>query len=174
MEILIVQQPRSGCGGRGGPDQDWQPPIAPLLANLINTTTERGPRAVPGPRWYRRTPRTGRFRASPGRRLWCQVCARAAAVGLGDSLCSMAWGPEEREEATPALFYLPGEGPKRWRVDRSLYAVGGRPEQLAPALLSHPDVRDPVDHQTSAALPMKAQRAVVVVRLRGRSGPCGD
>jgi len=52
-------------------------------------------------------------------------------------------------------------------VDRSATPLAGQGlKQLAPALLSHPDVVDPVDQATSAALPMKASEPVVVVRLR--------
>jgi len=44
---------------------------------------------------------TAVLRAKPWPKMWCK-CGAERASGPPDSLASMAWGPEEREESTLA------------------------------------------------------------------------
>jgi len=140
---------------------------------LINTTTERGAWAVRGPRLViGGRPRTGRFRGKAlAKIVGAKVCGRAAARGLGDSLCSMAWWPEEREEATLPLFYLPGRRAKAMASGSFATPLRAAWKQLARLSLAIQTLGDQSWITQPPSLCNEASEPVWCVRLRSDLGP---
>jgi len=79
MEILTFQTTQERLGGRGGPDQDWQPAgLARLLANhcyQYKLRFEAEGLAVRVSAWYRLRPRLGVVLEQALGRRCGEVCA---------------------------------------------------------------------------------------------------